>query len=107
MKITHHIATGQYEFVEVEYDMDNESSIVAEAIRANESEIRRAISTQDGLPDKDWRDFLDRMLLGEPNHVEDFEKCSDEQRKIINEVKKALKRLEAREGKELRDRNNE
>lgn len=108
MKITHHIATGQFEFVEVEYDTDGGNVSAAEVIRSSEAEIRKAITAQAGLPTKEWNKFLERILLNEPNHIEDLEQCSDEQRKIINEVKKALARIEAREPKELRgNRENE
>ncbi len=56
------------------------------------------------LPTKEWNKFVERVLLNEPNHIEELEQCSPEQYKTINEIKKGLARIASREPKEPRDR---
>lgn len=92
MKYTGHVAIGQYEFIEVEGESLEE---VSEACRA----IKREWGGADGLPDKEFNAFLDRQLTGEDNHIEEYEKCSDMQKVIIQAIKRALKRIEAKQNK--------
>lgn len=46
-----------------------------------------------GVPSKDFNAFVDNMLLGEDNHVEQLEPMSEKQKFVVNEIKKALKRI--------------
>ena len=50
-----------------------------------------------GVTPKEFNAFLDNMLLGEDNHIEQLEPMSSTQKFVVNELKKALKRLKARE----------
>lgn len=111
MKITLHVPTEQYGFVgaEMETVHNRIQGGDAASIKENYEAIAEAFKPKplNCLPEKEWKRFIERILQNEPNHINELEQCSPEQRKIINEIKKALARLEAREGGELRDRNNE
>ncbi len=97
MKITHRIATEMYEFVEVSIEASDEMS--AERIEIAHRELKDAFKPKpiNQLPEKEWRIFLEKVMLNEPNHIDQYEKCSPEQKKTINEIKKTLKRLESRQ----------
>lgn len=49
-----------------------------------------------GIADKEYNAFIDRMLLGEANHVEEYQAMSDVQKASVQVIKRALKRIEAR-----------
>lgn len=100
MKITLHVPIEQFGFVGAEMEtIDNKiQGGDADAIRENYDAIATAFKPQpiNTLPEKDWRNFLEKLLLGEPNHIDMYEQCSPEQKKTVNEIKKTLKRLEAK-----------
>lgn len=105
MKAIVHVPTEQYGFVSAEFDTDN-----AEKIKEAYDAISYAFKPQpiNSLDKKDWNTFIERVLLGESNHIETWEKCSPEQQKILQEIKKALARIEAKNNpKPLRIRNDE
>ncbi len=84
----------QYAFIEVDFEGD------ASAIVAAYNQINDAYWNQKevgALPEKEWRIFLEKVMLNEPNHIDQYEKCSPEKKKTINEIKKTLKRLESRQ----------
>ena len=108
MKATFRIATEQFCFAEVSTEIPDDAR--ADQIRGQYEMLRDAFKeqTETELPTKEWNPFIERIMLGEPNHIEMWEKCSPEQKKTLNEIKKALNRIEARnKPKELRDRLNE
>jgi len=47
----------------------------------------------DGLPSKDWNAFLDRYLETGKGETEDYFKMSEEQQRVVQEIKKSLKRI--------------
>lgn len=101
IKATLRVPTADpYAYIELEQQVES-----AEAAVEAYNEVTQLVKGGNGLPEKEWRNFLDNMLLGESNLVDTYEQTNQEQRKIINEVKKALKRLEARE-KNLEAREN-
>lgn len=94
MKFTGHVAIGQYEYMEVEGESQEE---VSEACRA----IQREWGAADGIPDKEMNPVIDKMLLGETveGGIEIYEKMNSTQKYAVQTLKRALKRLEARDGK--------
>lgn len=107
MKVTHRISTGQFEYVEIEGEMPNDAH--PSEVRNAHNILKAAFAPQpiNSLQTKEWNRFIERVLQGDPNHISEYEKCSPEQKRVVNEVKRALDRLAAAEGRELRDRNNE
>lgn len=106
-KLTFHVPVEQYGFLEAEVEVQRDISWEESA--AIYTAIGNAFKPKpiNSLPEKEWRKFLERVLLGEPNHINEFEQCSPDQKRTINEIKKTLARIEAREPKPLRDRENE
>lgn len=109
MRAIVHVPTEQFGFVSAEFESSGKGITEPEYIKAVYDGITHAFAPKpiNSLETKPWNKFLERVLEGEPNHIEEFEKCSPEQKKVINEVKKALSRIEGREPRELRDRFNE
>jgi len=101
MKATLHIPTEQYGFAEVEIEVNS----VTEAVEAYRS-AQRAALPQNGLEKKAFDAFLDRYLLGDKNHVEDYERMNDEQKMIVQTIKRSLARIRSREDK-TNDKTNE
>ncbi len=113
-KITVHYPVEQYGFAEIELDTakmifeEGRTPSVEKITQEVYENLAAAFKPQAGLGDKDFNAFIDYMLLGTPNHIEMYEKLSDQQRDIVQCLKRALKRLESREDpKPLRDRNIE
>ncbi len=89
MRHTFHIATGQYEFMEQTFDGTSEDAVEAY------KELKKAWDRDDGLglPSKLWNKWIDDYLSGRgAGSVEEWEQMSKEQKIIINEIKKSLKR---------------
>lgn len=107
MRVTHRISTGQFEYVEVTQEIPETTT--PEIIVEVQEGLVEAFKPKpiNSLPEKEWKRFIERILQGEPNHIDELEKCSPTQKTVINEIKRGLDRLAAREGRELRDRFNE
>ncbi len=89
MKALAHIPTEQYGFIEQELEGSTN-----EEIKMAYNAIKRAWEAQEGLTTKDFNAFLDNMLLKEDfNHVETYEAMNDQQRAVVQEIKKCLKRI--------------
>lgn len=94
MKITYHIPTEQYGFVEVEMDHSN--------TRVNDFEsyedIKSVVSHQSGLglEPKEFNDCLDRYVTDGTGETEVYLRMSKEQQAVIQELKKSFKRIEAK-----------
>ncbi len=83
----------QYGFVAVEFERSEQpESDIAGLYR----EVAAAFKTQAGVAPKEYNAFIDAMLLGESNHISVWEKLSDDQRDAAQVLKRALKRLEAK-----------
>jgi hypothetical protein len=100
MKITLRVPTrDQYAFVEAEFDLTEGEG--ASDIAAKYYELIEQFKDREGLSEKDFSAFIDRQIMGESNHVEDYEKASQEQKKFIQILKRALKRGAARITREI------
>lgn len=86
MKHTFHIATGQYEFLEQEFEGTTEEAVEAY------KELQGAWKGGEGLPQKEWNEWLDSYLAGKPGSIDDWNQMSDFQKQVVNEIKKSRKR---------------
>jgi hypothetical protein len=92
MKYTCHVPTEQYGFIAVE--LDGEPHEAVEAYRSVKAEWGRA--TGAGLPPRDFTRFIDSYLAtahAPPDGLEQWELMDDRQKHVVNEIKKALKRI--------------
>ena len=94
MKYTGQISTGQFEYLAFEMDGGTAEGAV-EAYK----DLQEAWKPKVGLGDKEYNAFIDRMLMGETNHVEEYNVMSPEQQKCVQTIKRALKRIEAKQSK--------
>lgn len=93
MKYLLHIPTEQYGFVSLEFENDIEPELVAELYRKQADAFKpKPVNEMDS---KDFNAILDDLLddysiAGDPGEVE---KMSPVQARILNEIKKSIKRL--------------
>ena len=79
-----HVAVGEYEFVEKECE-------TLESLRESYIEVKSAF--KDGLDPKEWRELLDGYLAEGKIVAGKYEQLSDIQMYVIQELKKAFKRV--------------
>ncbi len=93
MKANIRVPTIQYGYIEVEVEGD------ANEIIDQHQELLKAYTNinGDGLPEVEWRDTLDRYLTEQKMSSDVYEKMNNEERTIINEIKKSIKRIEAKQ----------
>jgi hypothetical protein len=96
MKYTLHVPVEQYGFVALEYDSNEDRYY---ELKERYDSIKAVFAAKEGLEDKAMNSFIDRQLNGESNHIEDYNKMSDKQQFAVQTIKRALKRIEAREEK--------
>ena len=94
MKHKLHIPTEQYGFVEVEFEASSED-FVAQTYR----DIAAAFKPKSGLSDKDYNSFIDRYLLGELVHTEEYAAMSPDQQKTVQVIKRSLARIKSKQSK--------
>lgn len=98
MKITYRIPTKeQYAFVEfVVEDVPTVKETFQEA-KENYDEMIATFTKEvgPGLPPREWSTWLDGYLQGKPGSVEEWSRMDESQKKIINEIKKAHKRIKS------------
>lgn len=82
------IPTEQYAFVEVDVEINSLSEI-----KEKYDEVKSLFELKTGLPDQEWRESLDGYLLDCSMTSEVYYKMSDIQQKVIQELKKAFKRI--------------
>lgn len=100
MKYKVHIPTEQYGFVEVEFEQETGRS-VADVY----TEVASMFKPQEGLSPKDFNTALDRYLSDGTGETNTYLAMSPAQKQTIQDIKRAFKRLEARDGK-LKDNDN-
>jgi len=95
MKVIYRLSPGpQFEYVEVHSEEPNE--IEPKEIARYYEEYSSAFRPKpiNSLNDKEYDTFIQNMLEGGSNHVEDIERMSPEQQKYMQIVKRALNRIE-------------
>lgn len=94
MKTTYRIpANDPYAYVEIE--LPNGEKLTDEMIQEACDNYRRAtgaIKGHSGLPEKEYRQFIDNQLSGKTIHIDDYEKMNDMQVFAVQVIKRALKR---------------
>ncbi len=93
MKI--HIPTYEYAFIERDFP----DTTKPEEIAQYDFSIREAFKLKVGIPIKEFNEFLDRQLMGEPNNIETYNSMSKEQRSVCQEIKKSLARVDYKQNK--------
>ena len=89
MKI--HIRTEQYGFIEEDVDSVLDALIISKEVKAlfYGSEASK-------LTDSEWRSALDTYLTSNTMHAEQYANMSAIQKYVIQEIKKSVKRIEAK-----------
>ena len=85
-------------FVEYEDDGMAEKNIIAQhnrIVKTYQNSLVEA-ETPSGLNSKDWQRVLDTYLVNNSIQSEDLDAMSDKQKGLINEVKKSINRIKAR-----------
>lgn len=91
MKVTYRVPTDQYAYVEVTDEVSLETE--AHEIKHKYEELKSAFGENPGLSRQEFNQFLDNQLLEKGNDVEVYLKMNERQQLVIQEVKKAIKRL--------------
>ena len=86
MKATLHFPTQEYGFAEVEVEVETPQ----EAVQV----YKDAIEVGNGLDHSEWNETLDFMLNENQCNPDTIQRMSEKQKWMINELKKAYKRLE-------------
>lgn len=99
MKIIYRIPTEQYAYVEIQKEYQSDPSV--EEVQSTYKHLTNAFKVQTGLSTKDFNDCLDRYLNDGTGETEKYMAMSPQQQAVIQEVKKAFKRIEAKEGRAI------
>lgn len=89
MRVTYHIPTEQYGFVEVEKEVDVLNDVVSEYYL-----LRKTSSTMESLADQKFNNILDKYMATKTLTSEEYEGLTIEQKNIIQCLKRAYKRNE-------------
>lgn len=97
MKVHYRIPTEQYAYVEVQKEYQVDPS--AETIKDHYTELADAfkVKPSNSLPPKEWNAALDRYLNDGTGETATYLAMSPEQQRVIQEIKRAFKRLDAKE----------
>lgn len=85
--------TDQYSYTEIICDTKEEY----EEAKIDYSAYKSLNNNGEGLSEKEWRDTLDRYLQENKMLGEMWAKMNSEEKTIINEIKKSLKRCELKQ----------
>lgn len=86
MKFELRIPTDTYAYVNAEFEG------TAEEAKEKYDEIKKTFSSGFGLEPKEWNRVLDKYLADGTMKSEEYETMDAEQKKIIQEIKKSIKR---------------
>ena len=90
MKITYHIPTEQFGFVEVEQDVH--SAEVNDTLGAY-YKAKVKVMGGVGLEPSEWCKVMDKYMEGGSMESNEYERMSMEQQRVIQEIKKCFKRI--------------
>lgn len=101
MKVTYHIPTEQYGFVEIETNQDPEEGVIEryDALKRPQNAPGSVLDT------KTFNGCLDRYLVENVMDSNLYQAMSPEQKNVCQEIKKSFARIKAKEPQELRVRN--
>lgn len=98
MKYTVHVPTTQFGFIEAEASVDSDE---IESIIELHNMLFKAYSGEKaglGLPPRDWCMWLDNYLITNTGNADQYNQMSSEQQRVIQEIKKSVKRLKTKTG---------
>jgi hypothetical protein len=95
MKVTYRLPQEQYAYVEVTDEISIETE--ASEIKAKYEQLKSAFSENPGIERKVFNAFLDSQLMEGNNDVEVYLAMNERQQLVIQEVKKAMARLKAKQ----------
>lgn len=97
MKIKFHIPTAEYAFIETEIEAENEHEAIC-AYNDLEEAVKGRNGASECLSDKDFNSALDEYLTTNTlkDGVEIYQKMSKAQQNVFQQIKKSLKRIEAK-----------
>ena len=99
MKTSLHVPVEQYGFVLVEeVDWGRMKEVY--------DHVKNQFQEGAGLPDKDFDQFIQKVIENNPNEIEDLEGLSPDQHKLMQIVKRAVNRIEYKGRKELKEQDN-
>lgn len=112
MKTTYHVPTESFGFIEIEAeDSDRPLAFqIQERVEAYKaiSEAVKGTPSGEGIPDKEYNQFMDNFLMGNMNGLgEIYQAMSKEQQSCVQVIKKSLKRIKARQNKGVEDYSDE
>lgn len=94
MKTTIHVKTGDFEFIEMEYDRfftPEEASEHYDALR------RLHTPPGEGISQKEENDTLDRYLIEGTGELDVYLRMNEKQKYMFQALKRSFKRMKARE----------
>lgn len=95
MKFTIRIPTSQYAYIEAEVETKDTVEAITDAIVLHNT-IQKEYSaslTNKELTTKEWNSVIDRYLTENRIASDDYEKLSNDERIVLNEIKKSLVRI--------------
>ena len=98
MKVTYRIPTEMYAYVEVEKEYQLDPS--ADDIVNHYQELIQSFRPKLGLPEKEWREALDRYLTSNDLEADVYVTMSDSQKNVIQQIKKSIKRVNYKNNKQ-------
>jgi len=88
------IPTTQYAFLEVQ--VEGTPDFICESYH----EFTNLMKVGAGLDPKAYDTFIQKQLLGEPNHWDEYNLMNPEQQKMVHIIRRALKRINYKNQKE-------
>ena len=89
MKTTFRVPLNEpYAYIEMESDEES-----FEGALTKHQDMMSLIKGGAGLPDKDFDEFIQNIIEEKPSHIETLEKLSEEQRKYMKVVDRAMNRI--------------
>jgi Fic family protein len=96
MKYKIHVPVEQYGFVEIETEVE----ITPEDLKLAYDEVKQSFTTNGtGVDAKTFNEAIDRYLTDGTGETETYVRMSREQQSVFQEIKKSLKRIEAKNSK--------
>lgn len=92
MKIKIHKPVEEYGFVEVEVETDDPTTDDLSRIRSIYDDLTMAFKNGGGLDQKEWIKVFDKYLETNVMESDEYERMSLEQKGVIQEIKKSIKR---------------
>lgn len=83
--------TAQYAYIEAE--IESESPVSAIMLHNEIEKLYRSNDSKAEFNRSAWRDTVDRFITSGSISSEDYELLTDKERFVLNEIKKAIKRV--------------